>query len=85
MPTMPLQLPGSHHSLYGCILAIYQINVLQTLPPQRSELGLTVLSQLSIVVQISAFAFSLAHSGILLKISSWLRSVLGRRASTAGV
>ena len=32
--------------------------------PQRAELGLTFLSQMSIVVQISAFMFSLAHSGI---------------------
>jgi hypothetical protein len=55
-----------------CILASQQSSS-NLSPPQRSELGLTVLSQLSIVVQISAFAFSLAHSGIALKVSSWLR------------
>jgi hypothetical protein len=56
-----------------------------TLPPQRSELGLAVLSQLSIVVQISAFAFTLAHSGIGGKVSSMLRSRFpGRQAGTAG-
>jgi hypothetical protein len=31
---------------------------------QHSEMSLTVLSQMSIVVQISAFVFSLAHSGM---------------------
>jgi hypothetical protein len=74
----------------SCILASRQYSEVFFKPhrpcsnaPQSSELGLTVLSQLSIVVQISAFVFSLAHSGIVVKVISLLRSAAGRAGGQA--
>ncbi len=90
-PIAVMPLPGRHPRACGRLhsLAKEVSSPLQTLPPQRSELDLTLLSQLSIVVQMSGFASSLAHSGVLLKVSIWLRSRFpgrqaGRQAGTAG-